>query len=133
LVTFLEVGNFQHHLELPGLFPDFEDLNYLGGHSLNELFRKEQAATAFGLMKEGRPSLTLRLPEINPFTLGQLIYLLEVAAVAAADLWGVDPARGRAAAGSRDFADGSWGRPGFETFRQEMEAAPPLLEKYTLS
>jgi glucose-6-phosphate isomerase len=75
----------------------------------------------------------LRLPEINPFTMGQLIYLLEVVTVAAGGLWEVDSLKGRAAAGSRQFAYGLWGRPGFETFRQEMEAAPPLLEKYLLS
>lgn len=132
LVTFLEVANFQHRLELPELFAD-PDLSYLAGHSLNELFRVEGQATAFNLMKEGRPSLTLRLPEINAFTIGQLIYLLEVATVAAAAFFGVDPLDQPGVEGGKHTAYGLMGRPGFESFRQEFEEAPPRLEKYIIS
>ncbi len=78
LITFLEVENFKHQLEIPNLFPDQEELSYLGDHTLGELLATEKRATAFNLMKAGRPNLTLRLPEVNPFTVGQLIYLLEV-------------------------------------------------------
>jgi glucose-6-phosphate isomerase len=91
LIAFLQVEKFQHRLEIPDLFGHNEDLSYLGGRSLNELLEVERQATAFNLTKAGRPNLTLRLPEINPFTMGQLIYLLEVATVAAAALFGVNP------------------------------------------
>ena len=112
LITFLEVEKFKHHLEIPDLFPDQEDLAYLGGHSLNELLLTERQATAFNLMKAGRPNLTLRLPEINPFTVGQLIYLLEVVTVAAGQLFRGEPP-GPAGGGRRQTdhlrADGTAG------------------------
>jgi glucose-6-phosphate isomerase len=133
LVTFLEVANFQHHLELPELFPDVEELHYLAGHSLNELFQAQSRAAAFHLLQAGCPSLTLRLPALNPFTIGQLIYLLEVVTVAAAALFGAEPGAPGALAGSRPYAYGLWGRPGFEAFSREMAAAPAPLEKYILT
>jgi glucose-6-phosphate isomerase len=132
LITFLAVDKFQHHLEIPDLYPDQEALSYLGGHSLNELLRVEQQATAFNLMKAGRPNLTLHLPEVNPFTIGQLIYLLEVVTVAAASLFGVNAFDQPGVEGGKQTTYGLMGRPGFENHHREFSEAPPALEKYRI-
>jgi glucose-6-phosphate isomerase len=132
LVTFLEVEKFHNRLEIPDLFPDMEGLHYLGGHTLNGLLEAEQKATTFNLTKAGRPNLTLRLPEINAFTIGQLIYLLEVATVAAAPLLGVNPLDQPGVEGGKQTTYGLMGRPGFEAQRREIEEGPPPLEKYRI-
>ncbi len=132
LITFLQVEKFQHEVKLPDLFAD-PDFSYLGGRSLNELFQAERQATAFNLMKEARPSLTLRLPEINAFTIGQLIYLLEVVTVTAAGLFEVNPLDQPGVEGGKKTTYGLMGREGFETFRQEFENAPAPLEKYLIA
>jgi glucose-6-phosphate isomerase len=131
-ITFWEVGKFQHQVDLPSLYPKLEELGYLGGRTMNELFQRERQATTFNLMKAGRPSLTLRLPEINAFTVGQLIYLLEVATVAAAGLFGVNPLDQPGVEGGKQTTYGLMGRPGFESYRQELDQAPPPLEKYAI-
>jgi glucose-6-phosphate isomerase len=133
LITFLTVDNFQHHLEIPDLYPDLEALSYLGGHSVNELLRVEQQATAFNLMQAGRPNLTLRLPEINPFTIGQLIYFLEVVTVATAFLFGVNAFDQPGVEGGKKTTYGLMGRRGFENERREFTEAPPALEKYRIA
>ena len=133
LITFLEVGNFHHRLEIPDLFPEVEGLHYLGGHSLNDLIQAEKVATAFNLTKAGRPNLTLRLPAINAFTIGQLIYLLEVVTVAAASLLGVNPLDQPGVEGGKQTTYGLMGRPGFEAHRREIEEGPPPMEKYRVS
>jgi glucose-6-phosphate isomerase len=132
LIAFLAVDKYKNHLEIPDLYPDQEALSYLGGHSLNEMIRVEQQATAFNLMKAGRPNLTLLLPEINPFTLGQLIYLLEMVTVAAASLFGVNPFDQPGVEGGKQTTYGLMGRRGFETSRREFAEAPPALEKYRI-
>lgn len=133
LITFLAVDKFQYNLEIPDLFPDQDALSYLGGHSLEELLRVERQATSFNLMKAGRPSLTLHLPEINPFTIGQLIYLLEVATVAAAFLFGVNAFDQPGVEGGKQTTYGLMGRPGFENYYREFAEAPPTLEKYRIA
>jgi len=133
LITFLEVGRFQHRLELPDLFPEMEGLHYLGGHSLNDLMQAEQKATTFNLRKAGRPNLTLRLPEVNAFTIGQLIHLLEVVTVVTASLLGVNPLDQPGVEGGKHTTYGLMGRPGFEEKRREIEAGPPKMEKYRSS
>jgi glucose-6-phosphate isomerase len=133
LVTFLTVDKFTNKLEIPDSFPDETALNYLGGHSFQELLGVEQQAAAFNLMKAGRPNLTLHLPEINPFTIGQVIYLLEVATVAAAGLFGVDAYDQTAVEGGKQTTYGLMGRPGFETYRQEFTGATQALDKYRIT
>ncbi|MFN8498765.1 MAG: hypothetical protein U0641_13010 [Anaerolineae bacterium] len=52
-------------------------LGYLGGALFSELRQAEARARALILAEAGRPSLTYRLPEIAPFTIGQLVALWE--------------------------------------------------------
>ena len=95
--------------------------------------RCERQATAFNLMKAGRPNLTLHLPEINPFTIGQLIYLLEVVTVAAASLFGVNAFDQPGVEGGKQTTYGLMGRRGFENYHREFAEAPPALEKYRIA
>jgi glucose-6-phosphate isomerase len=114
LITFLAVDKFEHNVEVPDLFPGQPDLDFLGGQSLNELIRAERQAAAFHLMQAGRPNLTLHIPEVNPFTVGQLIYLLEVATVAAGFFYGVNAFDQPEVAGYKRTTYGLLGRKGYE-------------------
>jgi glucose-6-phosphate isomerase len=133
LITFLEVGKFTHQLPLNPLFPEYENMDYLAGHSLNELFQKEYEATAFNLMRAKRPNLTLKIPEINAFTMGQLMFLFEVVTVAAGGLFGVNPLDQPGVEGGKNTTYGLMGRPGYEKYRQELDAAPPKQNKYLVA
>jgi glucose-6-phosphate isomerase len=132
LITLVAVDKFKYDLEIPDLYPDQEALSYLGGHSMHELLRVEQQATAFNLMKAGRPNLTLHLPEINPFTIGQLIYLLEVVTVAAASLFGVNAFDQPDVEGVKQTTYGLMGRRGFEDYQRQFTEALPALDKYRI-
>lgn len=133
LITFLEVEKFKNQVEIPNLYPDLEELSYLGDHTLGELLATEKRATAFNLMKAGRPTISLKLPEINAFTVGQLLYLLEVTTVAAARFFGVNSLDQPGVEGGKQTTYGLMGRPGFEAQQQEFAQARPALEKYTVS
>jgi len=132
LITFLEVENFQHKVEIPSLWADQDDLGYLGGRSLNELLLTEYAATSFNLMRAGRPNLTLKVPEVNAFTMGQLIMLLETATVAAGFLFNVNPLDQPGVEAGKKTTYGLMGRAGFENFQQEFAQAQPKREEYVL-
>ncbi len=131
LILFLRVEKFQHDLPLPPLEMGLEELEYLEGRSLNELLAAEFEATSFNLMKAGRPNLTLTLPEINAFTIGQLLYLLEVATVAAGELFEVNPLDQPGVEGGKLTTFGLMGRPGFESYREEIRHYKPKQVKYT--
>lgn len=91
LIAFLEVAKFQHQVEVPQLFSQVAGLEDVEGRDLGDLQRARREVAAARLKQRGRPCLTLTLPEVNAFTMGQLIYLLETATVAAASLLGMNP------------------------------------------
>jgi glucose-6-phosphate isomerase len=89
--SFLGIEKYAGLIPLPKLYPKTEELAYLGGHSLNRLIQAEMEATRKTLAGNGRPSLLISLPRINPFTLGQLILLWELETLICGRLMGVNP------------------------------------------
>jgi len=122
VVLFLRVEDHGEPLDIPAAFQDIEEVGCLGGNSLGALLNGSQHATELALARRGRPSATLILPTINAFTLGQLIYLLEMATVSTGWLAGIDPFGQPAIEEAKEFTFGLLGRPGFESRRAEVEA-----------
>jgi glucose-6-phosphate isomerase len=122
VIVFLRVEDHGAGVDLPTTYQDLEGVGYLGGHSLGELLNAEQRATELALAKRGRPSATLALPVVNAFTLGQVLYLFEMATVAVGLLAGVDPFGQPGVEEGKRLAYGLMGRPGFEQGREEVEA-----------
>jgi glucose-6-phosphate isomerase len=76
--TFLEVQNFERDV-LIGDAGDIQELAYLSNQKMSRLINSEKLATEYALVQSQRPCLTVRFPEINAYTVGQFIYLFEVA------------------------------------------------------
>ncbi len=125
LVCFLTLEDYGRDLEIPRDFADIEALSYLGGHGLAELVQAEARATATALAQAGRPSLALRLPAIEEQVMGQLIYLLELATVAAGGLMGINPLDQPGVELGKRLTYGLMGRPGFEEEARRMRESHP--------
>ena len=78
VVTFLSVGSYREKTMIPHGCESIPDVSFLGGHTMEELIQAENKATAFALTKAGRLNYTINLPEVNAFTLGQLLFLFEM-------------------------------------------------------
>jgi len=121
-ILFLRVEDHGATVELPATYQDLESVAYLGAHSLAELLNAEQRATEVALAKRGRPSATLALPVLNPFTLGQVLHLFQMATVAAGALAGIDPFGQPGVEEGKRLTYALLGRPGHEQGRAEVEA-----------
>jgi glucose-6-phosphate isomerase len=90
VVTFISVEKFNQNLPFPE-YAASPQMSYLAGHSMGELLRVEQQATAAALVKNQRSNCTLSIPEVNPATIGMLLYILEVQTLFAGYLFNVNP------------------------------------------
>jgi glucose-6-phosphate isomerase len=90
-ITFLRVERFIEEIEIPKILEDLEGISYLGGHSLSELLNAEQKATEMALTNTKRPNMRITLPDLNPHTVGQLLYLLQVETAIAGGLYNINP------------------------------------------
>ncbi|MFC1556569.1 glucose-6-phosphate isomerase [candidate division KSB1 bacterium] len=90
IIVFITVERFGEEVVMPHAYPDEEALSYLGDRTLNELLSAEYKATEYALTKKNRPNCKIILQEINPFTIGQLIYMLELQTAFAGELFNID-------------------------------------------
>jgi glucose-6-phosphate isomerase len=90
VTTFIRVEKFNPDIKMPNNFNDDEGVAYLSGKNMSKLLNAEQSATEMAMTKNLRPSMTISMPEISAFTLGQLIYLLEVETAFIGELYNIN-------------------------------------------
>ncbi len=76
LVVFIGVENFKKVLDIP-VSVDSPKTNFLEGKTFKDLLHAEQQATAQALTENDRPNITITIPELTPYYLGQLFMLFE--------------------------------------------------------
>jgi glucose-6-phosphate isomerase len=125
LICFLTLANYGADLEIPALYPEIDALAYLGGRSMSELIQAEARATAAALASQGRPSLTLRLPHLDARVMGQVLFLLEAATVAAGAMLEINPLDQPGVEMSKQLTYGLMGRAGFEEQKKRLQDLDP--------
>lgn len=123
LVVFVLPEDYKRIIRIPERYSEIDSLAYLGGQTLCGLAHAEAKATAAALASEGRPSMTMWMPEINERFMGQVIFMLEAATVHAGALLGINPMDQPGVETSKRLTYGLMGRPGFEAERERMERA----------
>jgi glucose-6-phosphate isomerase len=124
VITFLTVDRFRQSIKIPKIYGDIETVNYLGGHTINELFQAEMISTELALQKTGRPTCAIRLPEVNPATVGGLLFLLELQTAYIGELYDINAFDQPGVEQGKHYAYGLMGRKGYEAKAAEVAAAP---------
>jgi len=132
VLVFLAVENFASRVPVPALYPELSDVHYLGGHTMDQLFTAERLATEYALARASRPSLTIALPEVNAYTVGQLLFLLEVQTAFAGGLYNINPFDQPGVELGKHYTYGLMGRSGYSSKREEFESRKPKKDKYIL-
>lgn len=125
VLTFIEVEKPQYMVRIPKSFPDVEDLSYLGGKFFQDLMLAELDSTRSSLTRNGRPHVSIRLPEVDAYHVGQLLYLLEVQTALAGDLFGIDPFNQPGVELAKVYTYALMGRKGYEHLVAEAEGEVP--------
>lgn len=132
-VTFLGVREYRNVVPIPFEYENIPDVSFLSGHTLNELIQSEQFATEYALTKSGHMNNTITLPKVCPFTLGQLIYMLEIATAFAGELLNIDAFDQPGVEEGKNATYALLNKPGYDDKRTELESAPKKRGKYTIT
>ncbi len=119
VITFLHVKKFNTSVTIPKGVVD--KLEYLGGHTLNDLMDAEILGTQLALTENKRPNCTITLPEISESTIGQLLYMFEVQTAIVGKMYGIDPFDQPGVEAGKINAYALLGRSGYEERRKEIE------------
>jgi len=91
VITTIRVEEFgARELVIPSLFADEEKLNFLCGLKMSQVLHAAQEANEESLAVASRPNLTITLPRVDETTLGQLLYMLEIATAFEGELLNVN-------------------------------------------
>ena len=120
IISFLRVGEFDTVLDIPNIF-EYTGISYLGGKSINQLFNAEADSTMASLIDYKRPNLTITIPKITPYYLGQLLYMFEVQTAIAGALYNIDPFNQPGVEQSINYTYALMGRVGYEDSANELK------------
>ena len=123
IVTFLQVQKFRSEMPIPHGCEEFPDVAFLGGKSLNQLIDAEFRGTQYALLRAGRMSQTIVLPEVSAHTIGQLIFMLEMAAAYMGELLDIDAFNQPGVEESKVASYAVLGNPGEKYTKKQAEMA----------
>ena len=130
VVTFIAVDKYRATVTIPNGCEEFPNVNFLCGHTMNELITTEMNATAYALNQKARLNNTVYLPEVNEFTIGGLLFMFELATAYIGEMFGIDTYNQPGVEGGKNATYAMFGRAGYEQKRAELNSAPAKKKEY---
>ncbi len=128
IITFIQIEKMSVDYKIPEDIP--EDISYLSGHSLHEIMNKELIGTKAALIKSKVPNITIVLDKVNPYNIGMLVYLYELATGFSGYLYKVNPFDQPAVEEGKNFTYALMGREGYQEKLEEFREL--YREKYKI-
>ena len=119
IINFLRVKDFDTTLEIPNIF-EYTGISYLGGKTMNQLFNAEADSTMASLIDYKRPNVTITIPKVTPYYLGQLLYMFEVQTAITGALYNIDAFNQPGVEQSKNYTYALMGRVGYEDSAHEL-------------
>lgn len=125
IINIIRVEEFDNTLEIPNIF-EYTGIGYLGGKTINQLINAEADSTRVALSDYCRPTVTITLPKVNGYYIGQLLYMFEVQTAIAGELYNINTFNQPGVEQAKNYTYALMGRAGYE------ESAQALQEKMAI-
>ena len=132
IITFLRVENFRKKITIPVGCEEFADVSFLCGHTLNELMDVEMRATQYATLKAAKPTWTISFPEVNEYTLGQVMFFFEMMTAYAGELLDIDAFNQPGVEEGKNATYAMLGRDGYQNKAEELAAMPAPRSEFVL-
>lgn len=132
VITIIAVENYRKEVNISEGCKDIPDVSFLCNHTMNELINSERIATEYALTTAKRLNHTIILPEVNAFTIGELLYLFEMETAYAGAMLNIDTFNQPGVEGGKNATYALFGRKGYEETKREMDNATPKKDKYII-
>ena len=113
IINFIRVENFDNILEIPNIF-EYTGINYLAGKTINRLMNAEADSTRVALADYERPTVTISIPKVDAYNLGQLLYMFEVQTAIAGALYNINTFNQPGVEQAKNYTYALMGRAGYE-------------------
>ncbi len=132
VVTFIAVERFRNEITIPDGLPDFPDVNFLCGNTMGLLLNNERKATEYALTRYKRMNHTIYVPEVNAYTVGQLLMFFMLKTAYCGAMLDIDTYNQPGVEEGKQATFALFGRKGFEAKKAEIESAKAKNERYII-
>ena len=115
IVQFIRLENWQNDLEIPNVFPEAAKLADISGVTMGQALEVARQSNADALASNKRFNACFTLPELTPYHLGELLYMLAMSIAYEGELADVD----------------AFNQPGVESYKSIM--GPRLAERKAMN
>ncbi len=119
--TVVQFQKSQSTVYIPRREDNGDGLNFLAGHTLNELAIQAMEGTSIAHMDGGVPNLKIQVPERNEYYFGALVYFFELSCALSGYLMGVNPFDQPGVEAYKRNMFALLGKPGYEALREELQ------------
>lgn len=119
--TVIKVESPRHDLVIESEENDLDGLNYLEGKTVDFVNNKAFEGTLLAHTDGNVPNLVVRVPKMDPYTFGYLVYFFEKACAMSGYLLGVNPFDQPGVEAYKVNMFALLGKPGFEEKKAELE------------
>ena len=91
VVVFIQIKDYGDSYIIPKTFEEIDSFDYLVGQSLSDICIAGQESTEYILTKDSKPNMSILIPTIDAYHVGQLFLFLEIATVVTGFLFGINP------------------------------------------
>ncbi|MBE7080987.1 MAG: glucose-6-phosphate isomerase [Clostridiales bacterium] len=130
VITIIGVDNYRTDIEISKGCEDISDVNFLCGHTLSELMKTERMSAEYALTIAKRQNYTIHLPEVNAFTIGELLYMFEMQTAYAGAMLNIDAYNQPGVEGGKNATYAIFGKKGYEQTKKQMDNAPNKDSNY---
>ncbi len=118
--TVLSIEQPQKNITVPLEEDDADGLNFIAGKRISAVNREAERGTLLAHIDGGVPNIIISLPEINEYTLGQLVYFYEFSCALSGYVLDVNPFDQPGVEAYKKNMFALLGKPGFEKQTEEL-------------
>ncbi|MBF0564122.1 MAG: glucose-6-phosphate isomerase [Nitrospirae bacterium] len=128
VIIFINIDDYGKDIIVPEVFSEFEGMKNLSGHTMNDLIKGAAETTKLVLSCYAKPNMTLGIPTLDAYHIGQLFLFLELSTACLGFLFGVNPFNQPWVETGKKNIYGMLGRTGFQKEMQEIESIKHIIQ-----
>lgn len=132
VITLIGVDNYRKEVIIPDGCEDIPSVNFLCGHTMNQLITAEMNATEYALTKSGKLNNKITLPEINAFTMGQLMMFFMLQTAYTGAMLNIDTFNQPGVEEGKNATYALLGRAGYEAKKEELDTRKAKSDKFVI-
>ncbi len=132
VITFIGVEKYRKEVVIADGCKNIPSVNFLSGHTMNELITSEMLATEYAVTTAGKPNCMITLDEVSAFSIGELLWFFMMQTAYTGELLNVDTFNQPGVEAGKNATYALLGREGYEEKAEELRNAKQKSNEYVI-